>query len=136
MGQPRAGFIPYIVEDQQVKMLFMKPSNPDFGGPEWQIAKGKIDKGESTEQAALREAKEELGLFRGNLEGIELLGTFLKSITIYIGKVNDKELFGVPSFETDGTQWLTLEQFMEQGRGLHKPIIQAAHRRIIKKEGE
>lgn len=136
MGQPRAGFIPYIIEDDQVKMLFMKPSNPEFGGPEWQIAKGKIDKGETTEQAALREAKEELGLFKGNLDQIELLGTFLKSMTIYMGKVKDKELFGVPSFETEGTVWLTLEQFMEQGRMLHKPIIQAAHRKITKKESK
>lgn len=132
----RAGFIPYIVEQNgTVKMMFMIPSNPAFGGDKPQIAKGKIDPGEDAKTAALREAKEELGLFIGNIISIEELGTFLGRTTIYIGKVKRIDMFGEPTFETAATKWLTVDEFMEQGRDLHKPIVKAAHRQIIKKEG-
>ena len=63
----RAGVIPYYIDDGEIKMLFMKPSKKKFGGAEFQIAKGKREKGESDEKAAFREAREELGLFSGNV---------------------------------------------------------------------
>lgn len=130
----RAGLIPYIVENNVVKMLFMVPSNAEYGGDVPQIAKGKVDEGEDTRAAAIREAKEELGLFYGNLLFLEELGTFLGRTTIYVGKIKDKNMFGEPTFETSKTLWLTLEQFLEEGRDLHKPIVKAAYRLITKKE--
>ena len=42
----RAGVIPYYIDDGEIKMLFMKPSKKKFGGAEFQIAKGKREKGE------------------------------------------------------------------------------------------
>lgn len=135
MGQPRAGLIPYVIEDNQIQMLFMRPSDPRFGTDALQIAKGKIDKGETPEHAAIREAQEELGLFKSNIDNVQLLGTFLKSITVYICHVKDKTLFGQPNFETESTEWLTIEQFYEQGRDLHRMIVEEAYQVIREQNG-
>ena len=69
----RAGTIPYVIEGGVVKMMFMRPSGPMYGGDRFQIAKGKVEDGECTMDAALREAKEELGLFIGNVIATEKL---------------------------------------------------------------
>lgn len=45
-------------KDKKVKWLLIKPTGTD----RWQLPKGKIDKGESSFQAALREVKEEGGV--------------------------------------------------------------------------
>lgn len=126
----RAGTIPYIIEDDELKMMFMRPSDPEYGGDAFQIAKGKVEDGEATEAAALREAKEELGLFVGNTSLTEELGTFMGRTTIYVARVKEKDLFGEPSFETGEVAWLTLTEFLAIGRDLHKPIVQAAVRLI------
>lgn len=131
----RAGTIPYIVEDGKVSMLFMRPSNPDFGGDALQIAKGKIEEGETEKEAALREAKEEIGLFIGNVVLTEEVGTFMGRTTVFVAKIKSRDMFGEPSFETSETEWLTLEQFDSVGRDLHRPVVRAAHRKICKLEG-
>lgn len=130
----RAGTIPYIVEDGEIKMMFMRPSNTEYGGDEFQCAKGRVEDGESTKDAALREAKEELGLFLGNVSVVKEIGTFLGRTTVYIAKVNDKSLFGEPSFETDAVAWMTLSEFMETGRELHRPMVKECHDEICKLE--
>lgn len=61
-------------EDDLDHIWIRKPSN-NYGP--WAFAKGKVDKGESKEQAALREVKEEIGIvaeiipggYLGNFEG-------------------------------------------------------------------
>jgi len=130
----RAGVIPYIIENQQIKMLFMKPSDVEWGGNEFQLGKGKVEENETTKEAALREAGEELGLFKSNIVKFEELGTFLGRTTVYIAKVKDKEMFGQPNFETLETAWLTQEEFMKTGRELHKELVKAAYRKILEME--
>ena len=131
----RAGLIPYIVDDKgTVSMLFMRPSNPDFGGDKYQIAKGRVEEGENNQEAALREAKEEIGLFIGNVIRTEEVGQFMGRTTVFVSKVKDASMFGEPSFETSDTKWLTLEQFLDIGRDLHKPVVKAAYRQIMKME--
>jgi len=131
----RAGVVPYIVEDGQIRMKFMRPSDPEFGGDTFQLAKGKIEEGESAEQAGLREAKEELGLFIGNVALVEELGTFMGRTTVFVAKVKERDMFGEPGFETSEVAWMTVEEFNAQGRDLHKPVVKAAHRKICKLEG-
>lgn len=131
----RSGVIPYIIEDGQIKLMFMKPSDPKFGGDQFQIAKGKHEEGESAMEAGLREAGEELGLFVGNIEEAINLGTFLGRTTIVVAKIKDKALFGDPHFETKEVRWMTPEEFNNEGRDLHKPVIKAAVRIIKQKEG-
>jgi 8-oxo-dGTP pyrophosphatase MutT (NUDIX family) len=133
----RAGMIVYrINETTGVEMLFMRPSDPEFGTDTLQVPKGRVEAGESNAAAALREAQEEVGLFKGAiLKGPEELGTFLGRTEVYVCKVGPDALFGEPDFETAETKWLTLEQFIDEGRSLHRPIVQAAYRKICNMEG-
>lgn len=134
----RAGTIPYWVEPgtNQIYMMFMRPSNPEFGGFFFfQIAKGRIEDGEDAKTAALREAKEELGLFIGNVSLVEDLGLFMGRTTIYVAKIKSRDMFGEPSFETADTTWMTVEQFDQLGRDLHRPVVRAAYRKIALLEG-
>jgi 8-oxo-dGTP pyrophosphatase MutT (NUDIX family) len=132
----RAGLIPYYLgEDGAVRMLFMKPSDPEYGGDTFQIAKGKVEEDDANHQAAaLREAKEEIGLFVGNVIKTEEVGTFMGRTTIFVSKIKDPTMFGEPSFETGDVSWMTLEEFMDIGRDLHKPVVQASYRLIERLE--
>ena len=131
----RAGTIPYLVEEGQIQMLFMKPSDIEFGGDMYQICKGKVeDEDETFLDAAMREAKEEVGLFLGNVIITEELGTFMGRTTVFISKVKNKHMFGEPSFETESVRWMTPEEFQTEGRDLHRPVVAAAVRRIKKME--
>lgn len=133
----RAGMIVYrFNENNDIEMLFMRPSDPEYGTDTLQVPKGRVEEGETNEQAAIREAQEEVGLFKGAiLKGPEGLGTFLGRTEVYVCKVGTDALFGEPDFETAETKWLTLEQFIDEGRTLHRPIVQAAYRKICKMEG-
>lgn len=131
----RSGVIPYIIEAGLIKMMFMRPSDPKFGGDDFQIAKGKHEDGESAMEAGLREAGEELGLFTGNISEAHDLGTFLGRTTVLLAKVKDKTLFGDPCFETKEVRWMTPEEFEGEGRELHRPVVRAAVRMIKTNEG-
>lgn len=124
----RAGLLPYIVEDGHIKFLFMKPADPRFGGDRFQIAKGKVEDGESKEEAALREASEELGLVLDNIDAPVYLGDYLGRTSFYVAAVRNKTNFNQPHFETGETAWLSVSEFQNVGRALHVPIVQIAAR--------
>ena len=128
----RAALIPFVEEGDEVSMLFMKPSKPQYGGDKFQLAKGKQEEGESLVDTALREAKEELGLFEGNVLALEDIGEWLGRTTVFVCHIKDRDMFGDPHYETGETRWMTLEDFDKDGRDLHKPIVKAAHRKMIK----
>jgi 8-oxo-dGTP pyrophosphatase MutT (NUDIX family) len=132
----RAGLIPYIIEDGEIHMMFMKPAPEvaEWSTDTFQIAKGKMEDDESAMDAAIREAHEELGLFRGNIILTEEIGVFMGRTTVFVSKVKDKDMFGLPSDETSDTCWMTEAEFMEHGRDLHKPVVQASCRQIRKTE--
>ena len=126
----RAGVIPYTIEDGEIHMLFMKPSDTKYGGNGFQIAKGKYEEGETAVEAAYREAGEELGLFGPNVDESTELGTFMGRTTIFIAKIKDKGMFGDPHFETAEVKWMTPEEFQREGRDLHRPVVKSAVRKI------
>lgn len=128
----RAAIIPFIVEDNKLLMKFMKPTDTEFGGDAFQLAKGRVELNETNEQAAIREGQEELGLFTGNIVQIEEVGNFMGRTTVFIAEIKDREMFGEPSFETAETSWMTLEEFNEVGRELHRPVVEAAYRQILR----
>ena len=132
----RAGSIPYIVENGQIQMLFMRPSFHEFGTFTYQIPKGKVEEDDVDHlAAALREAKEECGLFIGNVIRTDEVGVFMGRTTIFVSKVKSKDMFGLPSDETESVKWMTPEQFQLEGRDLHKPTVSAVVRFIQKLEG-
>lgn len=124
----------YLDEDGNIQMLFMVPSDPKYGGSFPQIAKGKREEGETELEAGLREANEELGLFKGNIIETYSLGSFLGRTTMYVVKIKDPKMFGDPHFETKETKWMNPEQFQKDGRELHRPVVKAAVRLIKDKE--
>ena len=128
----RAGVIPFFInENNEIEMYFMVPSDSHYGGDSPQFCKGKVEKGETEEQAAIREAAEELGLKEKNVEWFSYLGVFLGRTYIYICEVKNKEDFDEPHFETASTHWLTLDQFEKHGRELHRPVIREAHNEFL-----
>ena len=131
--QDRGGVIPYYIKDGEIQMMFMQPSDPKYGGPKFQIAKGKIEDDESPQEGAFREAKEELGLFGPNVEFPNTLGRF-GNVYIYIAKIKDPNMFGDTTFETQATTWWTPEEFQAKGRSWQKPIVKAAARKIARLE--
>ncbi len=130
----RGGLIPYYAKDGEIYMMFMKPSRAKYGGDSFQIAKGRQEPNEDIAQTAIREASEELGLFPGNIKHFDNIGVWLGRTTVFIAEMNDAALFGDPTTpdEVKEVKWMTLPEFMSVGRGLHKPIVQAAHRKIEK----
>jgi len=131
----RAAVIPYVIEDGIVKMMFMKPSNTQYGGDNFQIAKGRIEDGETAEQTARREGYEELGLREDNILTFNELGVFLGRTTFYVVGVADKTAFDQPHFETDETRWMTFEEFQKEGRDIHRSVVQSAMNLIEFAEG-
>lgn len=133
----RAGTIPYKFEAKQIKMLFMKPSDPVMGGDEFQISKGKLEDGEDSLTAALREAYEEVGLLKEAIVGsVESVGTFLGRTDLFICKTSPTAPFCAPGFETGETRWMTVDEFERVGRDLHKPLVRAAYNRICVREAD
>lgn len=132
----RAGVIPYIIENEDsIKMMFMMPNDPKgkIDRECFQIAKGKIEEGEDTEEAAFREANEELGLFKGNIISTHDLGTFLGRTHLYLAEIKDVDMFGDPHSETKETTWMTPDEFEKDGRQIHKAVVKAAARVIQSK---
>ena len=133
----RSGCLPYYIKDGEIQIMFMKPSDAKFGGEEYQMAKGKREDGETAEETGMREAREEIGLFSGNIEHTHHLGKFLGRTDVFVVKIKDPNMFGDPSTpeEVKSIKWLTPEEFQKKGRGLHKSVVSAAVRWIKQKEG-
>ena len=130
----KAGVIPFIVKDGKVLMMFMKSSDPEYGGAAPQIAKGSLDKGETPKAGAMREAEEELGLRKSNLDS-ELMLVWHAShegqdaeyaFSIYVVRVKSQEDFGEFHFETESVHWMTLDEFAARGRKSQLGIVTTA----------
>lgn len=120
----RAGIIPYqYADDGRVKMLFMQPSNPKYGGDKFQIAKGKIEPGETAEQAAKREVMEELGLTPNQFKSMNYLGLYMGRTHLYTAEVREDFSQIQCCDETGATKWMTFEEFVHNGRNLHISIV-------------
>lgn len=121
----RAGLIPFFINDDgAIEMLFMIPSDQRYGGSDPQMAKGRIDDDEQPEETALREAKEELGLVTGNIAGeLKYFGVHLGRTHVYACEVKSKDRFGMFSYETQDTRWMTEDDFRKNGRDIHRKIV-------------
>jgi 8-oxo-dGTP pyrophosphatase MutT (NUDIX family) len=122
----KAGIIPFYMEDDGLTMMFMKPSDKNYGGKKFQIAKGHIDPGENPLEAAVRECYEELGLLENNIIWLEKCGIFLTNHHIFIAQVKDNspKAFTDYTDETEDTAWLGLDEFLSVGRGKHGDIVE------------
>lgn len=127
----RSGLIPFHTDDNgEMKMMFMQPSDPLYGGPDFQIAKGKIEVGESELETAIRESNEELGLRQDNILHTFYCGKFLGRTHVFAAIVKNKEDFDDFDNETGAVSWMTLREFWDVGRDIHREVVQAAHKEI------
>lgn len=133
----RAGIIPYfLLPDKTINFMFMQPSDPKYGGSEWQMAKGRVEEDEENLFTAVREGTEELGLKESNIKSIEELGLFLGRTTVYICEVFSQDDFDAFTFETGAVKWLTYDEFVEEGRRIHIPIVHEAYNVIREEQWE
>lgn len=135
--QYKAGFVPYQIYLGVPVFMFMIPSDPRYGGPDPQIAKGMIDAGEDELTAAMREAEEELGLRQSNIisHTIKHVTNDKKgavSMSIYMGQVKSIRDFDKPHYETGSIHWLTLDQFKKVGKVSHLHIVEMIHGLLTK----
>ena len=115
-------------------VMLMKPSDPKYGGPDFQIAKGHVEGGEDSKTAALREAFEELGLLSRNIVSVEYLGEYLGYTHIYYGEIKDRRDFAEPGWETGETMWLNTKEFHAIGRAIHIPVLDMLLRMLTKRD--
>ncbi len=134
----KAGAIVYFKSEEATEILLMIPSNADFGGTKLQISKGNVDEGENTEEAAIREAEEEIGLKKSNIKKIkkyltvQIQGYTEKyEMVLYLIEVTDKNDFGNPHFETKETAWITKNE-ISKTRQSQSDIITKAFNAIEK----
>ena len=93
----------------------------------WDLPKGKIDKGESPQQAAVREVQEETGL-RNVILGAHIIDTYhtyvlkdkriLKKTYWYEMKTTDMQLIPQQEEDIEQAEWVVLRNFLSS-----KPVI-------------
>ena len=120
-GEESAGLV-YEMDDG----TFAVYEIPLYGGEEFQIAKGKIEVGESELETAIRESGEELGLRRENILSTFYCGKFLGRTHIFASIVKSKEAFNDFDDETGAVAWMSPEEFDRVGRDIHKDVVKCA----------
>jgi 8-oxo-dGTP pyrophosphatase MutT (NUDIX family) len=117
----------------------MIPSDPAYGGTQPQIAKGRVDPGETPEISAIREGEEELGLRHSNIVGSPMLGWSGQlggmqakyTMMIYAVEVKDPKDFGQPHYETGWAGWIPAQEAMQKIRSNQKDILKAVLQKIM-----
>jgi 8-oxo-dGTP pyrophosphatase MutT (NUDIX family) len=138
----KAGIIPYVLNDDgELFMAFMIPSDSKYGGDRPAIAKGRIDRGESPLEAAVREGEEELGLRRDNMLG-DVMKVWSGELTgldatyhfiVYAVEVKSIKQFDEPHYETKDVVWMTPYEFSKDGRTTQRHIVKTAVDKAMRK---
>ncbi len=127
----------FITDGKSFLALRNNP-HPDHGGDFWFVVTGSVEKGESNEEAVIREVKEETGL-----DSEEIL--FLKWGSIYDWKDKSFKEFNFISFVKAGKiilneehtqyEWLNLEDFVDRIKWRDKKeILTKVLKKAINKE--
>lgn len=142
----KAGIIPYQLVNSEIQMMFMIPSDPNYGGSKPQIAKGFVDDTDKgSKAAAIREGGEELGLDMENVKYGKhsvfdvFKGTIMDekeyTFALYTCEIIDRSKFNTPHFETGAVVWMTARQFMEIGKEKHKDLVKKTFVEVAKQLG-
>jgi 8-oxo-dGTP pyrophosphatase MutT (NUDIX family) len=119
------------------EILLVKPSDPNYGGPDFQIPKGRVKTGNSIEDTAIREEMEETGLKRSNIQSIKkikayniagMFGSY--NLTLSAIKVEDKNNFNESDYEIEEKRWFKFNEAMNIIRSNQKKILKDALGRL------
>lgn len=109
----------------EFKVLIVHPSGGYNKNAPWSIPKGKIEKGETIEQAARREVWEEVGI--QSPDKLDFLEDVVyksgKRVYIYSGEVDDA-VFPTLNWECDKAEFVSLEEAEKMLLPAQKPFIQ------------
>ncbi len=116
-----AGVIVYyndIVNDQPVRMYLLLNYRRGY----WDLPKGKLEKGETNLQAAIRELKEETGLEAHILEGFEQSLSYMfkdsdgelvqKTVVFFVGRASTRQV--TLSYEHLSYKWLPYKEAVQE----------------------
>jgi 8-oxo-dGTP pyrophosphatase MutT (NUDIX family) len=128
----RAGIYPvFIDQNGQMWVCLMIPSDPAYGGPQPQMGKGRVDDGQTNEEAAVREGEEELGLRRDNMGKVELItrqtiAGLQTSYDIYVYStiVEDPKAFDEPHYESSWAGFLEIDDAIARTRSNQRPFLE------------
>jgi len=133
--QSRAGLIPCVLKNNHWYIALMKPSNPKYGGTDWQLAKGVVEENDDFKTTAVKECQQELGITI-NINNIKLLWYNKQTLTQWFF-VELKSLLPMKPgpnedgiIETGETIWMEINQAEEEIRDWQKPIIKMLKRRL------
>jgi SPP1 gp7 family putative phage head morphogenesis protein len=109
---PSFGRYGAVVIREDGKILIREPAG-HFDGYHWTLAKGGMDKGETSLEAALREVKEELGVTKAETVGMVRHGHGpAKNNFFYIIRAKEVDSSAMDQ-ETQSTKWVTPKEALE-----------------------
>ncbi len=118
-----AGVVIFYKEKRTLLFLLLQYERQTKDSPYWDLPKGHIEKGESRQETALRELKEETGLEGTILPGFQEEFTYYfkdpktdelvhKTVYFFIAQAFSKNV--QLSFEHSGYEWLTYRKAVNQ----------------------
>jgi 8-oxo-dGTP diphosphatase len=118
------------------KFLILHRQPEKSQGSKWGLPAGKVDPGESDEDAIIREINEETG-YVANKEELETLGVFVynfpdKQVTFPSFKIKLKKQFEVKlsDYEHQAFKWVTAKECYDMPNlvhGLHELLVQTGY---------
>jgi 8-oxo-dGTP diphosphatase len=110
-GPVRVPCVGVVVLDDAGRLLLIKRGHPPSAG-RWSIPGGRVEEGETLEQAAVREAREETGLdvVVGAVAGrVELpgVGDEVYDVTDFLATQADPRAVATPGDDADDARWVT-----------------------------
>ena len=126
----RSGLIPVYMDDQSVMVSLMIPSDPKYGGPLPQIAKGEIEPNLTPKDNAIKEAEEELGYVHKPDYDVKLLWDDKSKRMTWFYVIVDDMKFKKPHYETKEVLWMDINEAQKKIRDWQRPIIYVLKRRL------
>ena len=114
------GFAKVVIIDEQNRYLMMWRTDHPLFGNDPDLPGGNIERGETPEDAVVREVEEEAGIkiLPANLEVIHHLSAFSSiglSATLYLVRLNHRPEV-IMSWEHSSYDWLSREEFLQNAK--------------------
>jgi 8-oxo-dGTP pyrophosphatase MutT (NUDIX family) len=121
-----------VTEKGEIRILLVKNRN----GKCWTFPKGHIESGESEEQTALREIKEETGLSVEIIPGFRKISTYrpfgrIKKTAVFFLAESKRSVVNVQPTEIDYYLWVSLDEAMKMCRHENDTNILKDVRKIL-----